>query len=358
VIAAAQDALRRNFHWHGVGTFLAQGCFDRLGRLTAAVGEPGLELSLLAGFGTYEEQRLVEDLRALAGGGLGLDAFLAEHGFHGQGAAELAVPSWRVDPAGPRRTAAAYRDRPPAAGARAAHAEALARLRSAARGPRWAEARVLLAAGRRFMPLREVGRSGVLRCADTARLAAAVIASRLVAEGKLADPADVVHLGLDELASGQVTPELVEQRRRAHARHRAVELPERWTGAPRTVTAAAPTPGGGELTGIPAGPGVVEGVARVVLDPDEADQDLADGEVLVCHATDPSWAATFTLAAGLVIDIGSALSHGAILARELGLPCVINTRTGTTRIRTGDRVRVDGTTGTVTVLSPGTPRAA
>ena len=74
---------------------------------------------------------------------------------------------------------------------------------------------------------------------------------------------------------------------------------------------------------------------------------LQPDEILVCHVTDPSWSAFFFVAAGVVIDIGGAMSHGAIVARELGIPCVINTMTGTQVIRSGDRVRVDGQAGTV-----------
>jgi pyruvate,water dikinase len=82
-----------------------------------------------------------------------------------------------------------------------------------------------------------------------------------------------------------------------------------------------------------------------VDDPDEVD--LEPGEILVCHTTDPSWASLMSLAAGLVIDVGGPLSHGAIVARELGVPCVIGTRNGTRVIRTGDTVQVDGSTGVV-----------
>jgi pyruvate,water dikinase len=71
----------------------------------------------------------------------------------------------------------------------------------------------------------------------------------------------------------------------------------------------------------------------------------------VCETTDPSWASLFLVASALVIDIGGALSHGAIVARELGVPCVINTRVGTRRLRTGDLLRVDGHCGMVTVLA-------
>jgi pyruvate,water dikinase len=93
---------------------------------------------------------------------------------------------------------------------------------------------------------------------------------------------------------------------------------------------------------------VVEGFARVVTDPDF--DYVEPGEILVAAATDPSWSSIMFISAALVVDIGGALSHAAIVARELAVPCVVNTITGTRSIRTGDRCRVDGTTGIVTVL--------
>jgi pyruvate,water dikinase len=86
----------------------------------------------------------------------------------------------------------------------------------------------------------------------------------------------------------------------------------------------------------------------VVSDPAEAD--VEPGDVLVCATTDPSWASLFLVAAAVVIDIGGPISHGAIVARELGIPCVINTRTGTRQLHTGDLVCVDGDKGTVEVI--------
>jgi pyruvate,orthophosphate dikinase len=79
---------------------------------------------------------------------------------------------------------------------------------------------------------------------------------------------------------------------------------------------------------------------------------IAPGEILVCRTTDPGWASVMMLASALVIDIGGPISHGAIVARELGIPCVIGTRDGTAQLRTGDRLRVDGARGEVTVLAP------
>src|SRR5262249_30171872 len=102
---------------------------------------------------------------------------------------------------------------------------------------------------------------------------------------------------------------------------------------------------------IPVTPGVVTGRARVVRDP-ETDDGPEPGEILVCRTTDPSWAAVLIISAALVIDIGGPISHGAIVARELGIPCVIRTRDGTAKIADGDLIEVDGSAGTVTVLNP------
>jgi pyruvate,water dikinase len=86
----------------------------------------------------------------------------------------------------------------------------------------------------------------------------------------------------------------------------------------------------------------------VVLEP--GDDDIEPDEILVAHYTDPSWSSILFLASALVIDIGGRLSHAAVVSRELGVPCVADTRNGTKIIRTGDLIRVDGTAGTVTVL--------
>jgi pyruvate,water dikinase len=104
------------------------------------------------------------------------------------------------------------------------------------------------------------------------------------------------------------------------------------------------------VRGTPAGPGVVEGTVRVVLDAD-SDDVLEDGEVLVCKFVDPGWTALVSLAGALVTDIGSPASHGAIVARELGITCVVGTGNGTKALRTGDVVRVDGSTGEIAVLT-------
>jgi pyruvate, water dikinase len=103
------------------------------------------------------------------------------------------------------------------------------------------------------------------------------------------------------------------------------------------------------VTGYAASPGVVEGVARVVRDVNEIGT-VQQGEVLVCPVTAPSWAPVFPKIAAAVSDIGGMMSHAAIIAREYGLPAVVGTGHATEQIKTGDRVRVDGNSGTVTIL--------
>ena len=108
-------------------------------------------------------------------------------------------------------------------------------------------------------------------------------------------------------------------------------------------------PDADEMHGVAASSGVVEGVARVLHDVNEIGE-LREGEILVCPVTAPSWAPVFTKIKATVSDIGGAMSHAAIVAREYGMPAVVGTGDATKRIQTGDRIRVDGDRGTVRVL--------
>jgi pyruvate,water dikinase len=187
---------------------------------------------------------------------------------------------------------------------------------------------------------------------DVARCTARALGVALAREGAIDDPEDVFFLCLDELK--RVPPgasELVAFRRARHSHYDQLELPEYWEGKVKPRRRGTAEEAGNTVQGIGVTGGVVEGHVRVVLDPLESDA-LEPGEILVCHTTDPSWASYFFVAAGAVIDVGGPLSHGAIVCRELGIPCVINARTATRQLRTGDRVRVDGASGQVIVLSP------
>jgi pyruvate,water dikinase len=108
-------------------------------------------------------------------------------------------------------------------------------------------------------------------------------------------------------------------------------------------------PGTAELSGIAASPGVAEGRARVIAGPKQL-AEVEDGEILVAASTSPSWTPVFGRVSAVVVDIGGIMSHAAIVAREYGLPTVVGTGSAAKTIQTGDRIRVDGDTGVVTVL--------
>jgi pyruvate,water dikinase len=108
--------------------------------------------------------------------------------------------------------------------------------------------------------------------------------------------------------------------------------------------------GGTVLNGAAASPGVVEGAARVVKSVTQI-ADVRDGEILVCGSTSPAWAPIFSKIKATVTDVGGVMSHAAIVAREYGLPAVVGTGRATAAIRTGQTIRVDGSEGTVTVLT-------
>ena len=105
----------------------------------------------------------------------------------------------------------------------------------------------------------------------------------------------------------------------------------------------------GKVKGIAGSPGVVEGIARVVGSVDEFDN-LQEGEILVCQMTNPAWQVLYGKIIAVVTDAGGTVSHPAVLAREYGIPAVVGTSVGTYRIKTGDRLRVDGNTGVVEIL--------
>ena len=141
------------------------------------------------------------------------------------------------------------------------------------------------------------------------------------------------------------------KRREALAFQNSLEFDDVSVGRP-TPLIARPAPGvtGDEIIGRPASRGTVEGVVRVAKSIVDA-RELQRGEILVTPVTDVGWTPYFTVIAALVTDIGSSVSHGAVVAREYGLPCVVNTLVATQALKTGDRVRVDGDRGLITRLA-------
>jgi pyruvate,water dikinase len=208
------------------------------------------------------------------------------------------------------------------------------------------------------IPLRGVAKGAFLQAFDICRASSRRAGECLAKEGKLDDPDDVFYLTIDELLAPGLpadVQELVVKRRERRAAYEQYRLPSHWMGMPVPIpidegqaTGAAPTGDAAVIPGIGVSPGVVEGVARVVTDPGFAD--VESGEILVSPTTDPSWSSIMFISQALVVDIGGFLSHAAIVARELGIPCVVNTIHGSRTIRTGDRLRVDGGAGTVEIL--------
>jgi pyruvate,water dikinase len=230
-----------------------------------------------------------------------------------------------------------------------------AKLLAATPGYRRPAAKAVLRLAKRQIPLREIGKAAFLQSIDVARAAAKTLGAELARAGAIADLADVQYLTYEEITGPGLRDisdlrERIATRRATREKYMRIRLPDTWQGVPQAVAltdAAEQAPD--LIAGMPVAPGIVEGRARIVTDP-EAGIEIEPGEVLVCNTTDPSWASYFLVASALVIDIGGAMSHGAIVARELGVPCVINTRIGTRAISDGDLLRVDGAAGEVRVV--------
>jgi pyruvate,water dikinase len=102
------------------------------------------------------------------------------------------------------------------------------------------------------------------------------------------------------------------------------------------------------ISGSPVSPGVAEGIVHIILDPRGAR--LVPGEILVCPGTDPAWTPLFMAAGGLITEVGGMMTHGSVVAREYGIPAVVGVHQATTRLKDGQRIRVDGTVGKIVVL--------
>jgi pyruvate,water dikinase len=349
---------------HTLIAMLSQALYEQLRRAAVAAGRPGLELSLITGYGAMAETEVVSDLWDVSRERLTLDEFVARHGYHGPDEGELSARVWRLRREPLVALLRSYRELDDERDPRAVERERARERGRAERelfgslpAPRREAARAIAKLAARFIPLRGTGKAAFLQCVDVARAAATVIGETLTDAGALEQPADAFMLTVPELLAVPLDAgELAATRRAIHDEYRGLDIPDLFTGAPQPFPIErenAEGEGVELVTGAAVSPGVVEGVARVVLDAD-VDQPIEPGEILVCRTTDPSWASTMMLAAALVIDIGGAISHGAIVARELGIPCVIGTRNGTAVIRTGDTLVVDGGRGEVQIRTRAT----
>ena len=306
-------------------------------RLTAAAGPTELDLNGAGSMSIYGGPTWDED------------AVLPRNGVRGVTASE--VPRFGSASAAPR-----------AEGERRAFAELVAELR---RSPRWRATRVLTgqivdvrvrllrkltADASRFLMLREKAKAALLVLGGEERRLIREATRRLLASGSVSRGEDVLLLSdgeLEELLLGgePVSGEELARRRKALARADAADpLPETFTGHPGSEDVPALT--GDVLEGWAASPGRTRGQARILHAVGDGRR-LFPGEIIVARTTDPSWTPLFLVAGGIVLEEGGPLSHAAIVAREFGVPAVLNVKGALRSIADGEQVEVDRSTGLV-----------
>ncbi|MBP2371906.1 PEP-utilizing enzyme [Pseudonocardia parietis] len=308
-------------------------------------------------------EELAQQYRAGTLPDIGMDVFLERYGHRTAAEVDIGVPRWGDDPSPLFGTIANYlrvddpEQAPPRRFARAAQrAEAMitevdrrARRRRSLRGRLGV---FLMRRARELAGLRELAKFAWLIPYWEMRRQLILIGEDLATRGLLDDADDIMFLELPELRCavtvGTDQRERVAERRAVHRRElRRPQVPGLLLsdGTDVETLIPAPPPEQGAMVGMGAAPGRVSGRARVVHNPVGAY--LEPGEILVTSTTDPGWTPLFMTAAGLVTETGSPIAHGPTVAREYGIPAVICLREATRRIRTGDRLTVDGTAGTV-----------
>jgi rifampicin phosphotransferase len=233
--------------------------------------------------------------------------------------------------------------------------ELLERLRALPDGEQKAEdTKRMIDRVRTFIGYREYPKYGMVSRYFVYKQALLEEAERLVQARVLREKEDIFYLTFRELQdivrTNQVDDQLIRQRKDAHRSYRALRPPRVLTSDGEAITGAyrrQDVPNGA-LVGLPVSAGTIEGRARVILDMAEAD--LEAGDILVTAYTDPSWTPLFVAISGLVTEVGGLMTHGAVIAREYGLPAVVGVEHATRLIRDGQRIRVHGTAGYVEIL--------
>jgi phosphohistidine swiveling domain-containing protein len=293
------------------------------------------------------------------------EEILNQHGHRGEVELDITAPRWREEPRFLLQTIANYlrhaEDQPsPAEMLR----NGIHRRETAASAIRkmlplptrllfnWLYARYV-----QWMPFREAGKYTWLLWLEFSRNVYRELGRRLVAEGQLHTIDDVFWLRLDELSrwatSGTIawSAQILTARQEQWVLWSSLRPPSLLIGdrgAPEDGSATPAQSPPSMLRGTPASSGKAEGVARVMTDP--ADAELRQGEILVTRYTDPAWTPLFFTAGALITEVGGVLSHGAVVAREVGLPAIVGVTGATTFIRNGQRLRVNATEGTIELL--------
>lgn len=305
---------------------------------------PGSELAAVVATGSFDAiaTSSVDGAPALSER---LAAFLADHGHRGVGEFDPTNAAWEQRPDDVVVLLRRLREKPPI------------QVETPDVDP-GRVARPLVAAARSAMARAERTKDSCMRSTNLLRRLAFELGDRMVDDL----PWDrYLHCTIGELeaavhGAGLPAPEELSRRAEEFERVSSVALGEWSDGAVRVAsprTAGDPTgpmeagPGERTIEGIAGSPGIVEGRVRVVDDPYA---DFAEGDILVAAMTDTAWTPLFLVAGGIVTDVGGVLSHATIVARDLGVPAVVNTKIATSVLTDGDTVRVDGGTGRVTVL--------
>jgi pyruvate,water dikinase len=316
-----------------------------------------------------EDEGFLDELPKLAGGTEARDAieaYLDRYGMRCVGEIDITRPRWRERPttlvpvlldnvrnfepgAAVRRFEQGHQK------AWKKEQEVLSRLRALPDGDRKAdETKRMIDRVRTFIGYREYPKYGIVSRYFVYRQALLKEAERLVQAHVLPEKEDIFYLTFQELhdvvRSNQADGRLIQQRKDAFRSYHALTPPRVLTSDGEAVTGAyrrddVPA---GALTGLPVSAGTIEGRARVILDVAQAE--LEAGDILVTAFTDPSWSPLFVGIAGLVTEVGGLMTHGAVIAREYGLPAVVGVAEATRLIRDGQRIRVHGTDGYVEIL--------
>ena len=298
-----------------------------------------------------------------------IDDFLDEYGARGLVEIDLGRSRWRDDPTPIFDTLRGYlrltdpNSAPDVLFERGAHeaerasADYVARVRAGG----VMRAKVLSALIRRLRVLgglRESPKFYLIRILDAYRVQLMQMGQALVGDGVLGAADDVFFVPLDTLKAF-AKGDKIDLRAIANERRTTYQFEQGRRRMPRMLlgngetfyegmSATSDQINADTLVGQAVSPGVVEGQVRVVLDPRNAQ--LQPGEILVCPATDPGWTPLFMTAGGLIMEIGGMITHGSVVAREYGIPAVVGVHEATTRLKTGQRVRVDGAQGTILLI--------
>ncbi|WP_417629156.1 rifamycin-inactivating phosphotransferase [Nonomuraea insulae] len=315
------------------------------------------------------DEGFLDELPELAGGTEARDAikaYLDRYGMRCVGEIDITRPRWSERPTTlvPLILDNVRNFEPGAAGRRFEHGrqeakkkeqDVLSRLRALPDGERKAgETKRMIDRVRTFIGYREYPKYGIISRYFVYKQAVLEEAERLVRAGVLSEKEEIYYLTFQELhdvvRSNSVDHQLIQRRKDAFRSYQALTPPRVLTSDGEVITGAyrrddVPA---GALIGLPVSAGTVEGRARVILDMARAD--LEAGDILVTTYTDPSWSPLFVGITGLVTEVGGLMTHGAVIAREYGLPAVVSVEQATRLIRDGQRIRVHGTDGYVELL--------